>query len=255
MNNKKKNTNNIKKSKDNNNKKVILSLKDVYKKYYLGQVPTNALDGVNLDIYEGEILVILGPSGSGKTTLLNVLSGLDKPTSGDIIYNETENIAKYSGRKITKFRKEHLGFIFQTYNLLEHLNVRENVIVGKKLGKSNVSVDEILDVVGLLKHKNKYMHELSGGEQQRVSIARAIAKRPEIMFADEPTGALDEKTGKKVLKTLVDINKKYNTTMIIVTHNPGIAELADRIIHVNSGKIDRLIINKEKKEAKDISWG
>ena len=139
--------------------------------------------------------------------------------------------------------------------MLEHLNVRENVIVGKKLGRSSVSVDEIIDIVGLTRHKKKYMHELSGGEQQRVSIARAIAKRPEIMFADEPTGALDEKTGKRVLKTLVDINKKYNTTMIIVTHNPGIAELADRIIHVNSGKIDRLIINKEKKEAKNISWG
>ena len=156
----------------------------------------------------------------GKTTLLNVLSGLDKPTKGDIIYKEKDNIAKYSERKITKFRKEHLGFIFQTYNLLEHLNVRENVIVGRKLGKSKVDIDEIIDIVGLTRHKKKYMHELSGGEQQRVSIARAIAKRPDIMFADEPTGALDEKTGKKVLKTLVDINEKYNTTMIIVTHNP-----------------------------------
>lgn len=191
----------------------------------------------------------------GKTTLLNVLSGLDKPTKGDIIYKEKDNIAKYNERKITKFRKEHLGFIFQTYNLLEHLNVRENVIVGRKLGKSKVDIDEIIDIVGLTRHKKKYMHELSGGEQQRVSIARAIAKRPDIMFADEPTGALDEKTGKKVLKTLVDINEKYNTTMIIVTHNPGIAELADRVIHVNSGKIDKLIINDEKKKPQDISWG
>ena len=191
----------------------------------------------------------------GKTTLLNVLSGLDKPTKGDIIYKEKDNIAKYSERKITKFRKEHLGFIFQTYNLLEHLNVRENVIVGRKLGKSKVDIDEIIDIVGLTRHKKKYMHEISGGEQQRVSIARAIAKRPDIMFADEPTGALDEKTGKKVLKTLVDINEKYNTTMIIVTHNPGIAELADRVIHVNSGKIDKLIINDEKKKPQDISWG
>lgn len=191
----------------------------------------------------------------GKTTLLNVLSGLDKPTKGDIIYKEKDNIAKYSERKITKFRKEHLGFIFQTYNLLEHLNVRENVIVGRKLGKSKVDIDEIIDIVGLTRHKKKYMHELSGGEQQRVSIARAIAKRPDIIFADEPTGALDEKTGKKVLKTLVDINEKYNTTMIIVTHNPGIAELADRVIHVNSGKIDKLIINDEKKKPQDISWG
>lgn len=139
--------------------------------------------------------------------------------------------------------------------MLEHLNVKENVMVGRKLGKNKIDIDEIIDVVGLTKHNKKYMHELSGGEQQRVSIARAIAKNPEIMFADEPTGALDEKTGKKVLRTLVDVNKKYNTTMIIVTHNPGIAELADRVIHVNSGKIDSLIVNKDKKNPEDISWG
>ena len=235
--------------------KIILKLNNVYKTYYLGKIPNNALDGVSLDIYEGEILVILGPSGSGKTTLLNVLSGLDIPTSGEIIYNDKEKISKYSSRKLTKFRKNHLGFIFQTYNLLEHLNVKENVMVGRKLGKNKIDINEIIDVVGLTKHKKKYMHELSGGEQQRVSIARAIAKNPEIMFADEPTGALDEKTGKKVLRTLVDVNKKYNTTMIIVTHNPGIAELADRVIHVNSGKIDSLIVNKEKKNPEDISWG
>ena len=235
--------------------KIILKLNNVYKTYYLGKIPNNALDGVSLDIYEGEILVILGPSGSGKTTLLNVLSGLDIPTSGEIIYNDKEKISKYSSRKLTKFRKKHLGFIFQTYNLLEHLNVKENVMVGRKLGKNKIDIDEIIDVVGLTKHNKKYMHELSGGEQQRVSIARAIAKNPEIMFADEPTGALDEKTGKKVLRTLVDVNKKYNTTMIIVTHNPGIAELADRVIHVNSGKIDSLIVNKDKKNPEDISWG
>ena len=240
---------------ENKKNKIILKLDNVYKTYYLGKIPNNALDGVSLDIYEGEILVILGPSGSGKTTLLNVLSGLDIPTSGEIIYNDKEKISKYSSRKLTKFRKNHLGFIFQTYNLLEHLNVKENVMVGRKLGKNKIDIDEIIDVVGLSKHNKKYMHELSGGEQQRVSIARAIAKNPEIMFADEPTGALDEKTGKKVLRTLVDVNKKYNTTMIIVTHNPGIAELADRVIHVNSGKIDSLIVNKDKKNPEDISWG
>lgn len=245
----------INKNKNKSNHNVILSLKNVYKTYYLGKIPTNALDDVSLDIYEGEILVILGPSGSGKTTLLNVLSGLDTPTSGDIIYMNKDNIAKYSKRKITKFRKKHLGFIFQTYNLLEHLNVKENVSVGRKLGKSDVDIDEIIEIVGLKAHKRKYMHELSGGEQQRVSIARAIAKRPSILFADEPTGALDEKTGKKVLRTLVDVNEKYNTTMIIVTHNPGIAELADRIIYVNSGKITNNIQNQDKKEPEDISWG
>ena len=231
--------------------KIMVKLDNVSKKFDKDYV----IKDFSLDIYEGEILVILGPSGSGKTTLLNVLSGLDKPTKGEIIYNNKEYISKYSARRLTKFRKKHLGFIFQTYNLLEHLNVKENIIVGRKLGKSKVDVDEIIDIVGLSKHKKKYMHELSGGEQQRVSIARAIVKRPDIMFADEPTGALDEKTGKIVLKTLVEINEKYNTTMIIVTHNPGIAELADRVIHVNSGKIDSLIINKNKIEPQDISWG
>lgn len=236
-------------------KDIILKLKDVFKTYYLGEVPTHALNGINLDIVKGEILVILGPSGSGKTTLLNVLSGLDRPTSGDIIFDSTENISKYSESKITKFRKRNLGFIFQTYNLLEHLNVRENVLVGSSLANNKVDIDKIIDIVGLTKHSKKYVQELSGGEQQRVSIARALAKEPSIMFADEPTGALDEKTGKIVLRTLVDINEKMNTTIIIVTHNPGIAEIADRIIHVNSGKIDKLIENEEKKAPEDITWG
>lgn len=233
----------------------ILKLVDVFKTYYLGEVPTHALNGINLDIKRGEILVILGPSGSGKTTLLNVLSGLDRPSNGQIIYNSNENIARYSEANITKFRKKHLGFIFQTYNLLEHLNVRENVLVGSSLGNKKVDIDKIIDIVGLTMHKKKSMHELSGGEQQRVSIARALAKEPDIMFADEPTGALDEKTGKVVLRTLVDINEKLNTTIIIVTHNPGIAEIADRVIHVNSGKISSLEANENKKAPEEISWG
>ena len=234
----------------------MISVNNLYKEFKnTDGSTTKVLNGITYEVGKGEKIVIVGPSGSGKTTLLNVLSGLDIPTSGEIIYNDKEKISKYSSRKLTKFRKKHLGFIFQTYNLLEHLNVKENVMVGRKLGKNKIDIDEIIDVVGLTKHNKKYMHELSGGEQQRVSIARAIAKNPEIMFADEPTGALDEKTGKKVLRTLVDVNKKYNTTMIIVTHNPGIAELADRVIHVNSGKIDSLIVNKDKKNPEDISWG
>lgn len=164
----------------------ILKLENIYKTYKLGAVETHALENVSLDIKQGEIIVILGPSGSGKTTLLNVLSGLDRPTSGRIFFKD-KNITKYSENQITKFRKENLGFIFQTYNLLEHLNVRENVLVGAKLGKSKDDVDKIIEVVGLKSHKKKYMHELSGGEQQRVSIARALAKKPSIMFADEPT--------------------------------------------------------------------
>lgn len=237
-------------------KNVILKLEDVSKKYRYGDQIVTALDNVNLEIRTGEIIVILGPSGAGKTTLLNVLSGLDRPSEGKIMF-EGKDIAKYSESKITKFRKDNLGFIFQTYNLLEHLNVYENVMVGASLGKNKNKehINKIIDVVGLSKHKKKYMHELSGGEQQRVSIARAIVKNPKIMFADEPTGALDEKTGKKVLETLVRVNETLGTTMIIVTHNPGIAKIGDRILHVNSGKIDKVLINEKRTKPSEIPWG
>lgn len=237
-------------------KNVILKLEDVSKKYRYGDQIVTALDNVNLEIKTGEIIVILGPSGAGKTTLLNVLSGLDRPSEGKIMF-EGKDIAKYSESKITKFRKDNLGFIFQAYNLLEHLNVYENVMVGASLGKNKNKehINKIIDVVGLSKHKKKYMHELSGGEQQRVSIARAIVKNPKIMFADEPTGALDEKTGKKVLETLVKVNETLGTTMIIVTHNPGIAKIGDRILHVNSGKIDKVLINEKRTKPSEIPWG
>ncbi len=232
---------------------TLIKLKNVYKTYYLGDVPTHALNGVSLDIKKGEIVVILGASGGGKTTLLNVMSGLDTVTKGQIFYEDKE-ISKLSDRKITKFRKDNLGFIFQTYNLLEHLNVYENVLVGAKLGKSKENIDMILKTVGLKKHEKKYMHELSGGEQQRVSIARALAKIPKVMFCDEPTGALDEKTGKVVLQSLVDANEKLGTTMIVVTHNPGIALIGDRVIKMNSGKVVEIIEHKRTKP-KEIPWG
>jgi putative ABC transport system ATP-binding protein len=232
----------------------LIEIKDVYKTYKSGKIKNNVLNNINLSIEEGEIIVILGPSGSGKTTLLNVISGLDKVTKGTIKY-KNKNISKYSDRKMTKFRKKNLGFIFQTYNLLEHLNVYENVLVGSSLSKKHVDINKIIDTVGLTKHKKKYMHELSGGEQQRVSIARALAKKPSVMFCDEPTGALDEKTGKVVLKSLVEANQELNTTMIIVTHNPGIALIGDRVIKMNSGKIIQEIKNKKRTNPKDIPWG
>lgn len=233
---------------------TLIKIEDVYKVYKSSAYETKALDGVDLTINEGEIVVVLGPSGSGKTTLLNCISGLDKVTSGKILY-ENKNIAKYSDRKMTKFRKQNLGFIFQTYNLLEHINVFENVLVGASLGKSKANVTEIIRTVDLYRHRNKYMHELSGGEQQRVSIARALAKEPKVMFCDEPTGALDEVTGKKVLKTLIEVNEKFNTTMIIVTHNPGIALIGDRVIKMNSGQIVEQINNKKRMNPLEIPWG
>ena len=232
----------------------LIELKNVNKVYKMGKLNNTVLNDINLSIEEGEILVILGPSGSGKTTLLNSISGLDKISNGTIMYNG-KNISKYSDRKMTRFRKKNLGFIFQTYNLLEHLNVYENVLVGSSLGKTKTDIDEIIKTVGLSKHKKKYMHELSGGEQQRVSIARALAKKPSVMFCDEPTGALDEKTGKIVLESLVEANNKLKTTMIIVTHNPGIALIGDRIIKMNSGKIVEEIKNEKRTNPKDIPWG
>ena len=232
----------------------LIEIKNVYKVFKTGKIKNTVLNDINLSIEEGEILIILGPSGSGKTTLLNVVSGLDKITKGKISYNG-KNISKYSDMRMTKFRKKNLGFIFQTYNLLEHLNVYENVLVGASLGKVKVDIDEIIETVGLKKHKKKYMHQLSGGEQQRVSIARALAKKPAVMFCDEPTGALDEKTGKIVLESLVEANNKLKTTMIIVTHNPGIALIGDRIIKMNSGKIVEEIKNEKRTNPKDIPWG
>lgn len=231
----------------------LIELKDVCKEYKSGKIRNSVLNNINLAIEKGEIIVILGPSGSGKTTLLNVISGLDRISSGKIIY-DGKNISKYSDIRMTRFRKKRLGFIFQTYNLLEHLNVYENVLVGSSLGKKTVDVDKIIDTVGLLKHKKKYMYQLSGGEQQRVSIARALAKMPDVMFCDEPTGALDEKTGKIVLKSLVDANNKLKTTMIIVTHNPGIAQIGDVVIRMNSGKIIEKYKNK-RVDPKNIPWG
>lgn len=235
----------------------IIELKNVYKTYKISKIETKALNNIDLNVKKGEILIILGASGGGKTTLLNVISGLDKidKRKNSYIKYLNKDISKYSDFKITKFRKKNLGFIFQTYNLLEHLNVRENVLVGSQLGKTKVNIDEILDVVALTKHSKKYMHELSGGEQQRVSIARALAKQPKVMFCDEPTGALDEKTGKKVLESLVEANEKFGTTLIIVTHNPGIALIGDKIIKMNSGKIVETIINEKRTNPKDIPWG
>lgn len=232
----------------------LIEMKHVYKTYHAGDVPTHALDNIDLTIKKGEVVVILGASGSGKTTLLNCLSGLDTVTKGTILF-EGKDITHMSDRKITNFRKKYLGFIFQTYNLLEHLNVYENVLVGAKLGKQKVDIEEIIDTVGLTPHKNKYMHELSGGEQQRVSIARALAKKPEVMFCDEPTGALDEETGKIVLESIIEANEKLGTTMIIITHNPGIAEIGDRVLRMNSGRIVEEIKNKKRTRPKDITWG
>lgn len=233
---------------------MAIKLNNVSKIYDTGEVKTAALKDINLIVEAGEFIVLLGPSGSGKSTMLNVCSGLDTPTSGDIIIDE-DTISDLTPKELTKFRRDNLGFIFQQYNLLETLDVKENVEVGSEVSSDPFDVNEIIEQVGLLDKIDKYPYQLSGGEQQRVSIARAIVKKPKILFCDEPTGALDEENAKEILNVIQKLNEVYNTTVILITHNPSIGLMADRIIKLNSGNIVEEIKNKIKKSAQEISWG
>ena len=233
----------------------LIKFKNVKKTYVVGEKNFNALDGVTFSIPKGEFVVILGPSGAGKSTLLNLLGGMDKVTSGDIIV-DGNNISEYSDKELTKYRAENVGFIFQFYNILPTLTVLENVELINDIVKKPKSAKEVLKDVGLDKHKMKFPNQLSGGEQQRVSIARAIAKDPSIILADEPTGALDSKTGVEVLKLLkkqCDANNGENT-VIIVTHNSLIAEIADRVIRLKNGKIESNTVNKHPKNIDEVEW-
>lgn len=243
----------IKKPKNKNN---IVELQNVVKYYHNKFLATKVLKGVNLEIKDGEFVVILGPSGSGKTTLLNLISGMDTPTYGNVIVNH-EDITNYSLTQLTKFRSKYVGYIFQQYGLLPNLTVKENVEMGDYLQKDDqkkLDINAIINEVGLKKEKNKYPYELSGGQQQRVSIARSIAKNPKIIFGDEPTGAIDEEMSKQVLKLFVDINKKHKTTVIMVTHNQIIADLATMVIIVANGHIERIIRNKKIKSVDQLDW-
>lgn len=231
----------------------MISMSKVSKIYKNGEIETHALSDVTLSIEEGEFIVILGPSGSGKSTMLNVISGLDVPTCGEICILD-QNITGMNERSLTSFRRQHLGFIFQQYNLLSTLTVYENVALGHNLGNKRIGITEMLEIVGLKDHQDKYPHQLSGGEQQRVSIARALIKEPKILCCDEPTGALDETNGKHILHVLQKLNREFGTTVILITHNPAISSLADRIIKMNSGKITEIITNRNKQDALSIRW-
>ena len=232
----------------------MITMTNVTKTYKTGDVETYALKDVNLTIEEGELVVILGPSGSGKSTLLNVISGLDTVTSGEITF-KGEPLTNLDEEEMTAFRRKHLGFIFQQYNLLQNLNVYENIQIGSDIGTAPLDIAELLEKVGLEKARNKYPSQLSGGEQQRVSIVRSLAKNPDIIFCDEPTGSLDEENSKKILQLLQNLNEDYNKTVIVITHNLGIAEMADKVIKMNSGQITEVTLNEVKKNAQDISWG
>ena len=226
----------------------MITAKNIKKKYNDQEV----LRGIDLKIDENEFVVILGASGSGKSTLLNILSGLEKSDSGEVVY-DNESISDYSEKQLTKFRKDKIGFIFQQYYLLNNLTVEQNVKVGANLADNKEYVDIIKDL-GLEDKLSKYPNELSGGEQQRVSIARALAKKPTVLFLDEPTGALDEETGRKILEYLLKLKDKSHFTMIMVTHNENIAELANKIMHVGSGRITSIVENHKPKSVEEIGW-
>lgn len=235
--------------------KKIVELKNVSKVYRIGDNEFKAIDNIDLSLNKGEMIVILGPSGAGKSTLLNLIGGMDTPTNGDVII-DGENISSYNENKLSDYRAENVGFIFQFYNILPSLTVKENVDIVKDIVKNSISTEEALKGVGLLEHSKKFPSQLSGGEQQRVSIARAIAKNPKLLLCDEPTGALDSKTGVEVLKLLrtqCDRNEGSNT-VIIVTHNSLIADIADTVVYVKNGKIENIVANKNPKKIDEVKW-
>lgn len=231
----------------------ILKVNNLSKHYQMGEVLVKALEDVSFEIKEGEFVVILGPSGSGKSTLLNILGGMDKPTSGDVLLNN-ETITSYDEKRLTIYRRNQIGFVFQFYNLMSNLTAKENVELATEICKYSLDIDKVLESVGLGDRKAHFPSQMSGGEQQRVAIARAVAKNPLMLLCDEPTGALDFKTGISILSLLNKVNKDYSKTVIVITHNAPIANMADRVIKMRSGKIMENIINENPISPERIEW-
>ena len=231
----------------------VLQARNLTKSYHTGELSVVALADVELDLMEGELVVLLGPSGSGKSTLLNILGGLDHPTSGSVMFAGND-LAAMDDADLTRYRRDHVGFVFQFYNLVASLTARENIEVVTEIAARPMSPDDALDLVGLSERKNHFPAELSGGEQQRVAIARAIAKRPQILMCDEPTGALDSKTGGLVLEAIAQTNRELGTTTAVITHNAAIADMADRVIVIGDGRIQEIRRVTDKKRPGEIAW-
>src|SRR5512143_2815775 len=233
--------------------RVVFHARDLTKTYLMGEVQVHALQGVDLDLYEGEFVVILGPSGSGKSTLLNILGGLDAPTSGVVHFRDHDLVAA-DDRALTRYRREHVGFVFQFYNLIPSLTARENVALVTDIAENPMDADEALRRVGLGDRLDHFPAQLSGGEQQRVAIARALAKRPDVLLCDEPTGSLDYATGQKVLEVLERSNRELGTLTVVITHNAAIAGLAHRVIRISSGQILEVRTNATRLAPSELSW-
>jgi putative ABC transport system ATP-binding protein len=232
---------------------AVFHAQGITKTYQMGEVQVHALRGIDLELFEGEFVVLLGPSGSGKSTLLNILGGLDAPSTGSVRYKD-HDLSTFDESVLTRYRREHVGFVFQFYNLIPSLTARENVALVTEIAKRPLPPDDALRLVDLGDRLEHFPAQLSGGEQQRVAIARAIAKRPDVLLCDEPTGALDLKTGVIVLEALARINKELGTTTVVITHNVDIAQMADRVIRLSDGRITEVVENRHKKSPADLAW-
>ena len=232
---------------------IVFSAQGLTKIYTSGEVQVHALRGLNLEISAGEVVVLLGPSGSGKSTLLNIMGGLDHATSGQLFFKDQE-LTKLDDRELTSYRREHVGFVFQFYNLIPSLTAYENVALVTEISEHPMRPDEALSLVGLENRIDHFPSQLSGGEQQRVAIARAVAKRPEVLLCDEPTGAIDSKTGVRVIDALLSVNAQLSTTTLIITHNASIQDVANRVLFFADGKISRIHENETRRTAAEISW-
>jgi putative ABC transport system ATP-binding protein len=232
---------------------VVFRVRGLTKVYVMGEVKVEALRGVDLDIFSGELVVLLGPSGSGKSTLLNILGGLDTATSGVVTYLD-HDLTAASEQMLTEYRRHHVGFVFQFYNLIPSLTARENVAVVTEIARNPMRPEEALALVGLAERLDHFPSQLSGGEQQRIAIARAISKNPEVLLCDEPTGALDSQTGVVVLEALDRVNRELGTATVIITHNVDIASMADRVIHLSNGLISEVARNAVKKPPRELHW-